>query len=68
MSLKTLHIVFVIASTLMVLGIGGWLIDRYMDSGRALHLALSVVCFLCAAGFVYYGKVILKKLKDIPYL
>ena len=68
MSLKALHIVFVIASTLMVLGIGGWLLDQYLDTGRGLHLWLSVVCFLLGVGFVYYGKFILMKLKDIPFL
>ena len=68
MSLKSLHIVFVIATTLMILGIGGWLMNQYLSGGRGLHLGLSILCFVLSLGCVYYGKLILKKLKDLPYL
>lgn len=69
MSLKAFHLVFVSASTLMALGVGGWGLWRYFSPGGALwQLLLAIASLVLAAGMVWYGKYFLKKLKEISYL
>ncbi|MBM3833244.1 MAG: hypothetical protein FJ403_08225 [Verrucomicrobia bacterium] len=69
MSLKAFHIVFIAASTLLVLGFGAWCLRNYFGkNGAGVDLALGAGSFLLAAGLVIYGKYFLKKLKRISYL
>jgi hypothetical protein len=68
MSLKAFHIVFVVLSTLLAFGMGGWMLNRYLASGEPLDLALGLLGIVAGIGLVWYGKVVLKKLKHIGYL
>jgi DNA-binding transcriptional regulator of glucitol operon len=68
MSLKAIHIVFVVAATLMCLGVGVWSLRGYAASGQLGELTLGVLSLLGAVVLVYYGKYVLKKLKHISYL
>jgi hypothetical protein len=69
MSLKAFHIVFVIASTLLCLVFGGWLLNEYFRGGAPVsYLVFGIVSFLLGGGLVWYGKYFLKKLKHISYL
>ncbi len=68
MSLKALHIVFIAASTLLVVGLGVWQLVRFFDAGATGAL----VWGLCGLGagvlLVVYGMAFLKKLKKISML
>ncbi|MBX3733204.1 MAG: hypothetical protein KF791_11495 [Verrucomicrobiae bacterium] len=68
MSLKTFHIVFVSVSILLALVVSSWCFGNYRDSGTGLDLAWAVVWLIAAAGLGVYGRVFLKKFKDISYL
>ncbi len=68
MSLKTFHIVFIIVSTLMFLGLGIWLISSYLG-GEGFGTGVLGVLSICAAiGLVVYGRIFLRKLKHLSYL
>lgn len=68
MSLKAFHIVFVTASTLLAFGVGGWELKAYFatEENRALIFGIGSIC--AGAALIWYGKVVLKKLKHISYL
>ncbi len=69
MSLKAFHIVFISASILLTLGIGGWALNNYFSVGGTrgdLFAGLGSVAAAVALGI--YGVYFLKKLKHISYL
>jgi hypothetical protein len=68
MSLKALHIIFVIASIVLALGFGAWAVKQYFEVGGRSYIWYAVGSFATAIALVIYGKVVLKKLKDISYL
>ena len=69
MSLKAFHIVFISASILLALGIGGWALNNYSSPGGTRGDLLSGVGSLVAAVVLaIYGVYFLKKLKNISYL
>ena len=68
MSLKALHIVFIIASIALSLFFGAWALKGYFDGGSRTMLWYSVGGFVCGAVLIAYARSVLKKLKDISYL
>ena len=69
MSLKTIHIVFVIASCLMTAFFGVWAWREYFGpAGTRAHLLYGVSSIAAFVGLLAYGKYFLKKLKHIDYL
>ena len=68
MSLKTFHIVFIVASTLLALGFGAWELKLFFAGNGTWHLILGGLSILGSAGLVWYGKMVLRKLKNISYL
>jgi hypothetical protein len=68
MSLKAFHIVFVAASTLLAFGFGGWELQNYFATHEKQALWLGVLSLLAGIGLLWYGKIVLKKLKHISYL
>ncbi|MBI5773568.1 MAG: hypothetical protein HZA89_07485 [Verrucomicrobia bacterium] len=68
MSLKAFHIVFVIASTLLAFGFGGWMLLDYRDEQAGWQLALGVSSLASGVGLLAYGRYVLKKLKNVSYL
>ena len=68
MSLKAFHIVFVTVSILLTLGFGVWSLVQFSEAKRPLDLVFGIGSLLAAVGLVFYGKYVLKKLKDISYL
>lgn len=68
MSLKAFHIVFVTASVLLCLVVGGLSLDHYLNGGSVLDLLYAIGSFLVGGILVYYGIVFLKKVKRISYL
>jgi hypothetical protein len=68
MSLKAFHLVFVTVTTMLSFVVAGWAGMQFMDTGRMGYIAAAVGALACGAAMVYYGKVFLKKFKDIGYL
>ncbi len=68
MSLKAFHLVFVVASILLGMGVGGWGIHQYQSKGDIELLILGIIFLVMGIGLVLYGKRMLKKTKDIGYL
>ena len=69
MSLKTIHIVFVLASLILTAFFGVWAWREYTQPlGTPLHLAYAVLSIVAFAGLLVYGRYFLKKLKHISYL
>ena len=65
MSLKTFHMLFVVASVILALGMGAWSVDAYAARGEGGMLLLAVLAFLFGAGFTVYGVRVRAKLKGM---
>lgn len=63
MSLKAFHIIFVIFSTLLALGVGVWCVWVNLVEGAPVYLAGAVASFLCALALVIYGVWFYRKMK-----
>ncbi len=68
MSLKAFHIVFVAASTLLAFGFGAWELKNYFATEEKQSLLLGIFSLVAGVALIWYGKVVLKKLKHISYL
>lgn len=68
MSLKAFHIIFITVSTLLAFGFGAWELQSYFAFGEKESLILGVASLLAGIGLLWYGKIVLKKLKNISYL
>jgi hypothetical protein len=68
MSLKAFHILFVTLSVMLAFFFGGWLLHEYSAGGGMAQLVGAILSFLAGAGLIWYGKVVLRKLKHISYL
>ncbi len=68
MSLKTFHIIFIAASTLLAFGFGIWELVQYSDGKKLLELVLGVFSLFAGVGLIIYGRYVLRKLKNISYL
>ncbi len=69
MSLKSIHIVFILASSLMTIVFGYWSWREYFSpESSPIHLAYGVSCIIGLAGLLAYGRYFLRKLKHISYL
>jgi hypothetical protein len=65
MSLKGFHIVFIVFSTLMALGVGGWCIWVDLVEGAPIYLAGAVASFVSALALVVYGVWFYRKMKRL---
>lgn len=68
MSLKAFHLIFVIASILLGLGVGGWGIMEYRANGEISALMLGLIFLIMGVTLMIYGNRMLKKTKHIGYL
>jgi len=68
MSLKFFHILFICASILLSLGFAGWSLAAYINEGGSRNLVFAVVSLVVAVALIFYGKYVLRKLKNITYL
>ncbi len=68
MSLKAFHIVFIVLSTALALGLGAWAMRDFAQSGSWVYLSLGVGSFIGSIVLVYYGVWFLRKLKHESYL
>ena len=63
MSLKGVHIIFIIASILLLIGFGYWSLNNYFKTHCPFCLVMGPVCFLAAAGLGVYVIRFSKKVK-----
>jgi hypothetical protein len=69
MSLKAIHIIFIIASSLMMVMFGVWAFREFFaESGTRIHLIYGLVSIVGLAALLVYGRYFLRKLKHISYL
>jgi len=68
MSLKTFHIIFIIASTLLAFGFGVWELKQYSAEKLILDLVFGIASLVAGVGLIVYGRYVFKKLKNISYL
>jgi DNA-binding transcriptional regulator of glucitol operon len=69
MSLKTIHIVFIVASCLLTVFFGYWAWSQFLGPGGSrADLAYGVISIGAFFGLLAYGKYFLNKLKHISYL
>jgi hypothetical protein len=65
MSLKAFHIVFVIFSTLLALGVGAWCVWVNLVEDAPVYLAGAVASFASAVGLIIYGVWFYRKMKRL---
>ena len=68
MSLKAFHIVFIVLSTALAIGLGVWATRNFAQSGSWVHLSLGVGSFIGSVVLACYGVWFLRKLKHVSYL
>jgi hypothetical protein len=68
MSLKAFHIIFISAAALLAFGFGAWELKNYFAIGDKQSLLFGVFSLVAGIALIWYGKVVLKKLKHISYL
>jgi hypothetical protein len=65
MSLKGFHIVFIVFSTLLALGCGGWCIWVDLVEDAPVYLAGAVASFASAVALIVYGVWFYRKMKRL---
>ncbi len=65
MSLKVFHIVFIVFSTLLAVGLGLWCVWVNLVEGVPIYLAGAVGSFLAAIVLVVYGIWFYRKMKRL---
>ena len=65
MSLKGFHVVFIIFSTLLALGIGAWCVWVDLVEGAPIYLAGAICSFVVALALVVYGVWFYRKMKRL---
>jgi len=69
MSLKTFHLIFITAASLMLFGFGGWLWRQYRGpEGSAWDLVWAITSCAVGVALLVYERFFLKKLKNVSYL
>jgi hypothetical protein len=68
MSLKALHIVFIVASIVLALGFGAWALNEYAQEGPRSYLWYGVGSCVTGLTLIFYCRAVLRKMKDISYL
>lgn len=66
MSLRAIHMVFVVATVILSLYVGLWGVREFSREHSAGTLILAVVFFATAVAMVVYGKKAYGKLKELP--
>ncbi len=70
MSLKAIHILFILASTLLCFGFAAWAYQAYLneEASRDLNLGMAITSGVLGVALLVYGRYFLKKLRDVSYL
>ena len=65
MSLEAFHFVFIVFSTLLALGLGGWCIWVNLVEGNSMYLGGAIGSFVAAVALVIYGVWFYRKMKRL---
>ena len=65
MSIKGFHIVFIIFSTLLAIGIGIWCVWVDLTVGEPVYLTGAIASFVSAIGLIVYGILFYRKMKRL---
>jgi len=65
MSIKGFHIVFIVVSTLLALGIGFWCIWVDLTVGEPVYRSGAIASFVSAAVLIVYGVLFYRKMKRL---
>jgi hypothetical protein len=65
MSLKAFHIIFIIFSTLLAIGVGAWCLWVNLVEGVSIYLGGAIAAFACAVALVTYGFWFYRKMKRL---
>lgn len=68
MSLKGVHIAFIVVSLILCAGFGAWAIADWRESGEAISMYLGVASFLSGIVLAVYGVWFLKKLRGVSFV
>jgi hypothetical protein len=68
MSLKTVHIFFVVCTTLLTVVMAVWNYMNWVNFGETLSLVYMVISALCGVATIVYGKKFLVKFKDLSFM
>jgi len=68
MSLKAIHVVFIVASIMLALAFGAWAVKEYLDGGPRDYIWYGAGSLAAGLGLVFYLRAVLKKLKNVSYL
>ena len=63
MTLRGFHIVFIVFSTLLALGIGGWCIWVDLVAGAPIYRAGAIWSCVAAVALIVYGVLFYRKMK-----
>ena len=63
MSLKEVHLIFIVSSIILALFMGGWAIYRFVESAHSGFLWTAGVSFLFACSLGIYEYFIIKKIQ-----
>lgn len=67
MSLKFVHLVFIIASLLLAGWVAGWCYIQYASTHETAMLVGGIASALAAGGLVLYGLSFIKKFRNVKY-
>ncbi|TSA40805.1 MAG: hypothetical protein D4R57_01395 [Verrucomicrobiales bacterium] len=68
MSLKSFHLIFITAASLLAFGFGWWMLRAYSDSGMKADQIYGVTSLVVGAALLVYEVFFIKKLKNVSYL
>ena len=68
MSLETVHIFFVVCTTLLTVVMAVWNYMNWVNFGETLSLVYMVISALCGVATIVYGKKFLVKFKDLSFM
>ena len=68
MSLKSVHIFFVLCTTLLTMLLAVWNYFNWLNFGEMFSLVYMVISILCGIVVIGYGKKFLVKFKDLSFM
>ncbi len=68
MSLKAVHIFFIVVATAIAVGFGVWSVQQVQASGNTGDWVLAILAILMAGALPIYGVWFLKKMKKVGYV
>jgi hypothetical protein len=68
MSLKSVHIFFVLCTTLLTVVLAVWNYMNWVNFGESSSLIYMVISVLCGLIAIVYGKKFLVKFKDLSFM